>query len=289
MISRRGIAVCHYVYVIRILIKFSVSCYNTSNWVDSSSVFFKIRFWSHGRSANDVTSFLLIPLLWYHVPSRRWALGIGITIKSLRSIELWIGSSHQLTEHSRSWDRHDQPFHSRRGPSSVMVRANRPCCYLHWRDCIRFVRSVPINHSDLHSQLGVHISVYLTCSFYLLKSRTRRFQTWLIFVFLLFALGTVNICFNMHFGQMVWIDNRNYPGGPYAYLVQQEGNTLLTAGDAESILVSLLADGLLVRSDHYYLWKWAVILALTDLALLCSISFVVVSYNPNFGMACILW
>jgi len=57
----------------------------------------------------------------------------------------------------------------------------------------------------------------------------------------------------MHFGQMVWIDNRSYPGGPYAYLVQQEGNTLLTAGDAESILVSLLADGLLVRSDHYYL------------------------------------
>jgi len=52
---------------------------------------------------------------------------------------------------------------------------------------------------------------------------------------------------------MVWINNRNYPGSPYTYLVQQEGNMLLTAGDAESILVSLLANGLLVRSDHYYL------------------------------------
>jgi len=55
----------------------------------------------------------------------------------------------------------------------------------------------------------------------------------------------------MRFGQMVWIDNREYPGGPYAYLVQQEGNTLLTAGDAESILVSFLTDGLLVGGNHY--------------------------------------
>ena len=185
------------------------------------------------------------------MPNRRWALGIGIAIKPLQSIEPSIVSSHHLTEHSRSWDRHDQPFRSRRAPSSVMVRANRPCCYLRWRDRIRFVRSVPINRSDLHSPLGVHISVYLTCSYYLLKSRTRRFQTWLIFVFLLFALGTVNICFNMRFGQMVWIDNRNYLGGPYGYLMEQEGNTLLTAGDAESILVSFLTDGLLVGGNHY--------------------------------------
>jgi len=55
----------------------------------------------------------------------------------------------------------------------------------------------------------------------------------------------------MRFGQMVWIDNRNYLGGPYGYLMEQEGNTLLTAGDAESILVSFLTDGLLVGGNHY--------------------------------------
>jgi len=55
----------------------------------------------------------------------------------------------------------------------------------------------------------------------------------------------------MRFGQMVWIDNRNYPGGPYRYLMEQEGNTLLTAGDAESILVSFFTDGLLVGGNQY--------------------------------------
>jgi len=55
----------------------------------------------------------------------------------------------------------------------------------------------------------------------------------------------------MRFGQMVWIDNRNYLGGPYGYLMEQEGNTLLTAGDAESILVSFFTDGLLVGGNQY--------------------------------------
>jgi len=93
----------------------------------------------------------------------------------------------------------------------------------------------------------------------------------------------------MRFGQMVWIDNRSYPGGPFAYLVQQEGNALLTAGNAESILISFLADGLLVGGNYWCPCIRVIILDWTDLALLCFIPPVVVAYSPNFDMACILW
>jgi hypothetical protein len=84
--------------------------------------------------------------------------------------------------------------------------------------------------------------------YYILGARSQHCYKRLIFVGLLFALGTINICFNMRTAQLTWIDNRNYPGGPAAYLQEQLGNPLLAVGDAASIIVSLLADGLLVRN-----------------------------------------
>ncbi|KAG6837986.1 hypothetical protein H0H93_008380 [Arthromyces matolae] len=46
---------------------------------------------------------------------------------------------------------------------------------------------------------------------------------------------------------MAWIDDRDYPGGPYNFLMEQQSRPILTVGNTASILGSFLADGILVR------------------------------------------
>ncbi|KIJ44347.1 hypothetical protein M422DRAFT_30489 [Sphaerobolus stellatus SS14] len=108
---------------------------------------------------------------------------------------------------------------------------------------------------------GMHILIYFMTTYYLIIERKRSNWKWLLFVFLLFSLGTLNIVFNMHFNEQAWIDDRNYPGGPLAYLLEQQSVPIQTAGNAESILISFMADALLIYRVHilYRLW-WILII-----------------------------
>ncbi|KAJ3564700.1 hypothetical protein NP233_g8121 [Leucocoprinus birnbaumii] len=121
---------------------------------------------------------------------------------------------------------------------------------------------------------GIHISAYFMCVYHLLKSRMRHYKRWLVIVSLLFALGTVNLCFNLRYGQLAWIDNRNYPGGPPMFLQEMSGSRLLAAGDAESILVPILTDGILSLDFEIYrcyiLYRRLWLVVIPVLALLAS-------------------
>ena len=70
------------------------------------------------------------------------------------------------------------------------------------------------------------------------------------YVCLLFATGTLNLACNSRMIQLEFIDNRNFPGGPNAWLLVFYSDGINTTGNAAYIVANFLAVGLLVR----HLW-----------------------------------
>ncbi|KZT01799.1 uncharacterized protein LAESUDRAFT_717278 [Laetiporus sulphureus 93-53] len=106
---------------------------------------------------------------------------------------------------------------------------------------------------------GVHIVIYFMCAYYLIKERKKNFWQWLIFVTILFAMATGNICVNIHFNEMAWIDDRNYPGGPLAFLLEEQSNAINTVGNSLSFVATFLADGLLLYRVYVVWQKWYIV------------------------------
>lgn len=82
------------------------------------------------------------------------------------------------------------------------------------------------------------------------KQRTHwRDYTWITYVLLLFALSSIANYGQLKFTQMIWVDNRNYPGGPSAYLVEQQTafEARLVAGGY--LVNGWLQDGLIVSAN----------------------------------------
>lgn len=95
--------------------------------------------------------------------------------------------------------------------------------------------------------LGMHIIAMCACAYYLVQEKNiKKNVKWLLFIFVLFACGTVNISINMTFNEWAWIDFREYPGGPLQFLLEQQSNVVNTWGNAISTVVELLTDALLV-------------------------------------------
>jgi len=106
---------------------------------------------------------------------------------------------------------------------------------------------------------GVTIAVYFICVYYLRVNKTRGNWRWLVFVTVLFALATVNIALNIRFAQAVYILNRGYPGGPLAYLLEQQAVPTNIAGNAEAVVIAFLSDGLLIYRCFVVYRRWWVI------------------------------
>lgn len=79
-----------------------------------------------------------------------------------------------------------------------------------------------------------------------------RFQSWFLvgFIFLLFLMGTINLACNTKMNQLMFIDNRDFPGGPNAWFFTNYNSGINTAGNAAYIIANFLADGLLVRQSR---------------------------------------
>ncbi len=80
-----------------------------------------------------------------------------------------------------------------------------------------------------------------------------RLRSWFLlgYVFLLFLMGTVNLACNTKMTQLMFIDNRAFPGGPNAWFFANYNNTNNTTGNASYIIANFLAYGLLVRRQLY--------------------------------------
>ncbi len=66
---------------------------------------------------------------------------------------------------------------------------------------------------------------------------------------LLFALGTCQIVISTVLDEIAWMNYRNYPGGPMAWIQQNFDITANTAQDAAYVVANFLADGAMVYLD----------------------------------------
>lgn len=101
---------------------------------------------------------------------------------------------------------------------------------------------------------GVHATLFfITFSLLWQRKRTQwRDYIWIVYVVALFAISSIANYAQLKFTQSIWIDNRNYPGGPSAYLVEQQ-----TAFDARLVVGGYMVNGWL--QDGLILYRFWVI------------------------------
>ncbi|KAH8109253.1 hypothetical protein DFH11DRAFT_1843271 [Phellopilus nigrolimitatus] len=97
---------------------------------------------------------------------------------------------------------------------------------------------------------GVSFVVFLLTTYALLEARKRSQErldwTLLIYTCMMFSLGTIFIGMSMRSFQLMFIDNRDFPGGPTAYALSQYSSAITIVPNACSIISGWLADGFLL-------------------------------------------
>ena len=100
---------------------------------------------------------------------------------------------------------------------------------------------------------GLHVAIFAACFTTMLntvqenRAQRTRSTVLLTFVSLLFVMGTLNFACNTRITQLEFIDNRNFPGGPNAWLFTFYSIGVNTTGNAAYVIANFLADALLVR------------------------------------------
>ncbi|KAF9045152.1 hypothetical protein BJ165DRAFT_1528060 [Panaeolus papilionaceus] len=117
---------------------------------------------------------------------------------------------------------------------------------------------------------GIHVAVIYNCAISLYQNRDRGVLKWAPYVAALFALGTANIACSVHYNQLAFIDQRNYPGGPGAFLSDQQGNPSNVGAVATSIMMMIFADIFMIHRVQT-LWKRTYITIVLGVVLLASV------------------
>lgn len=84
--------------------------------------------------------------------------------------------------------------------------------------------------------------------YYIATQKTGPRLRWISYLTAIFVSSTVySICL-MFADELIWISQRNYPGGPLAFIEQRETHTIQAiVGQCSSIVCLALTDALLVR------------------------------------------
>ncbi|KAJ3742326.1 hypothetical protein DFH05DRAFT_1401645 [Lentinula detonsa] len=120
---------------------------------------------------------------------------------------------------------------------------------------------------------GVHATLFFQASRSLYihrnKGHNRLFLAYVIVVFLLSNIGNAT---NIRFGEMVFIDYRDYPGGPGAYFVEQSTALAAVLCNNVYICLSWFQDGLLLYRFWIIFGKRRIYLGLPVLMFTASIT-----------------
>ncbi|TFK51122.1 hypothetical protein OE88DRAFT_1595175, partial [Heliocybe sulcata] len=95
---------------------------------------------------------------------------------------------------------------------------------------------------------GVHATLYFVCA-YLLIRRRRKVQLrsfWLFYITLLFVFATIYVACGIKLSEMLWIDDRNFPGGPVQFQNTLFSNYVQLLLSSSYNVMTFMADGLLV-------------------------------------------
>jgi len=96
--------------------------------------------------------------------------------------------------------------------------------------------------------IGAHISIVLQSTYYLANGRYPRIKKiiFILYGFLLFALVAIGESTNEIQGFLMWITNRDIPGGPEAYLNSHLSAWFNVWGTSAILTANLMGDGLLL-------------------------------------------
>ncbi|KAG5725678.1 hypothetical protein E4T56_gene7290 [Termitomyces sp. T112] len=126
---------------------------------------------------------------------------------------------------------------------------------------------------------GIQLILYASCASYLWKTRhSRRWSPFLLaYMTLLLLTETIFEIAQAYTVQMIYVDNRNYPGGPWAYFLATQDLPINVVFIASLFSITFLSD-LLVLWRCWVIWrasgKYAACLAISFPALLLLGSFV---------------
>lgn len=100
-------------------------------------------------------------------------------------------------------------------------------------------------------QEGVEIFIFLA-AVYCIGHRPSKYRKSQIFYIvhggILLALVTIEVAVDAMWGQFMWIDHRNYPGGPLQFLADSQFSWSFVLPFAASVAANIFSDGILVRS-----------------------------------------
>jgi len=72
-------------------------------------------------------------------------------------------------------------------------------------------------------------------------------KLYIVYGGVLLALATIEVALDALWGEYMWIDHRNSPGGPVGFWVASSRTWYAVAGWTAGIMANILGDGLLVR------------------------------------------
>lgn len=93
--------------------------------------------------------------------------------------------------------------------------------------------------------------MFAQCLYFILpqavRRRTRTSLGLVAYVCTTFVLGTVTLACDTRLLQLMFVDNRAFPGGPNSWLASHAEIAVKVVGNVSYIVCVFLADGLLVR------------------------------------------
>jgi hypothetical protein len=95
--------------------------------------------------------------------------------------------------------------------------------------------------------------MYTTCALYLWSERKNRKQSVLLLAYttLLLMVQTIFVIVQSKTVQMIYIDNRNFPGGPWTFFLATQNLAINVIFYAALLVVTFLSDLLVVSVPRF--------------------------------------
>lgn len=100
---------------------------------------------------------------------------------------------------------------------------------------------------------GIQVVLYISCALFLWnarRSRGRQSTILLGYITMLFSVETIFVGVQARTVQLMYIDNRNFPGGPWAYFLATQNLAVNVMFYATLFVLTFLSDLLVVCSVH---------------------------------------
>ncbi|KAI0741915.1 hypothetical protein C8Q80DRAFT_1110638 [Daedaleopsis nitida] len=124
---------------------------------------------------------------------------------------------------------------------------------------------------------GVHTAIFVQCLYYIVPRnftlKRGTITNWLLALYtcIMFAMGTLNFACNSKITELMFVDNREFPGGPMVWFFAHYNIGTNTAGHSALIIADSLATGLLLWRC-YVIWNSVWVIVFPMLAFMATIA-----------------